>query len=77
MSDDAMSDNAIELRIETLELKLMDLDNTVQQLNEVILRQYRDIERLQMQHTELLNRMSQAPDSTPVTTAADEVPPHY
>jgi len=38
-----------EAHLESLELKMMDLENTVQQLNEVILRQYKDIERLQLQ----------------------------
>ena len=33
----------IDARIETLELKLMHLENTVHELNQVILQQYRDI----------------------------------
>jgi len=65
-----------DARLETLELKMMDLENTVQELNEVILRQYRDIERLQLQQEELLKRPTEASsDATP--TAQDELPPHY
>lgn len=65
-----------ETRLETLELKMMDLENTVQELHEVILRQYRDIERLQLQQEELLKRPTEAGnDTTP--SAQDELPPHY
>lgn len=64
-------------RIEALELKLMDVENTVQELNEVILRQYRDIERLQLQQEELLRRSTGGAVSGDVPTASDELPPHY
>lgn len=65
-------------RIEALELKLMDVENTVQELNEVILRQYRDIERLQLQQEELLRRSTGgAASGGAVPTASDELPPHY
>jgi len=49
-------ENADNQRLDDVELKLMDLENTVLELNDVILKQYRDIERLQMQHEELLKR---------------------
>ena len=64
-------------RIDNLELKLMDLENTVHELHEVIVRQYRDIERLQLQQEELLKRSSgvTASENAPLTT--DELPPHY
>lgn len=65
-----------EQRIDILELKIMDLENTVQQLNEVILRQYRDIERLQLQQLEVLNRMT-SPASSAAPSVLDELPPHY
>ena len=64
-------------RIEILELKLMDVENTVQELHEVILRQYRDIERLQLQQEELLNRSSGSASTEAVPTLTDELPPHY
>ncbi len=68
---------AVDARIETLELKLMDVENTVHELHEVILQQYRDIERLQLQQNELMNRMHGSTDSTATPSAADELPPHY
>ena len=66
-----------EAHIESLELKMMDLENTVQQLNEVILRQYKDIERLQLQQEELMNRVAGSSAGSATPSAADEIPPHY
>lgn len=64
--------------IESLELKMMDLENTVQELNDVILRQYKDIERLQFQQQELINRMANSSSDDDASPApADEIPPHY
>lgn len=76
MTDSSMP--LTEAHLESLELKMMDLENTVQELNDVILRQYKDIERLQLQQQELMNRMassSSGADASP--SAVDEVPPHY
>ena len=67
-----------EARMESLELKMMDLENTVQELNDVISRQYKDIERLQLQQDELMNRMAGSSTGTEATPSLlDEVPPHY
>lgn len=72
-----MANNEDRLRIDNLELKLMDLENTVQQLNDVILRQYRDIERLQLQQEELIKRSVGVLPSESTPSASDEIPPHY
>lgn len=67
-----------EQRMDALELKLMDLENTVQELNEVILRQYRDIDRLTKVQQELLNRMADGGANAEASPSAlDELPPHY
>ena len=63
--------------MESLELKLMDLENTVQQLNDVIISQNKDIERLQLQQQELLSRSSGAALADALPGASDERPPHY
>jgi len=76
MTDSSMP--LTEAHLESLELKMMDLENTVQELNDVILRQYKDIERLQLQQQELMNRMASSPSGAGTApTAVDEVPPHY
>ena len=72
-----MSENDPSLRMESLELKLMDLENTVQQLNDVIISQNKDIERLQLQQQELLSRSSGAALADALPGASDERPPHY
>ena len=67
-----------EAHLESLELKMMDLENTVQELNDVILRQYKDIEQLQLQQQELMKRMAgSAEPGGPTPSAIDELPPHY
>ena len=65
-------------RLTTLELKVMDVERTVEALDEVILRQARDIEtlraeraRLEARIESLAGELGEAPD------AADERPPHY
>ena len=55
----------------------MDMENTVHELNEVILTQYRDIERLQSQHERLMNRMINNNENAATPSATDELPPHY
>lgn len=76
MTDSSMP--LTEAHLESLELKMMDLENTVQELNDVILRQYKDIERLQLQQQELMNRMASSSSSADASpSAVDEVPPHY
>lgn len=64
-------------RIETLELKIMDLENTVQELHQVLLKQYQDIDRLQQQLKLLMQRMEGSNSAQALPTASDEVPPHY
>jgi len=55
----------------------MDVENTLQELNDVILRQYRDIERLQLQQEELLRHSTGGTASGAEPAASDELPPHY
>ena len=68
-------------RLETLELKFMELENTVSELNEVILTQYRDHQALTAVVAQLNARLSQMSDASgsddEIPSAADEVPPHY
>ncbi len=64
-------------RIEQLELKMMDLEDTLQQLNDVVLRQYRDIEQLRQLNTDLERKLESMNEPGASPSAADEVPPHY
>jgi len=74
---DPIVDPIHDKRLEALELKLMDMELTLQQLNDVVLKQYQDIERLQAAHNTLLKRLDSEQDTTPTPSVADEVPPHY
>ncbi len=72
-----MTADFLEQRIETLELKIMEMENTVHELNEVVLTQYRDIERMQSQHEQLINRMINNNENSAAPSTTDELPPHY
>jgi uncharacterized coiled-coil protein SlyX len=64
-------------QIENLEIKIMDLEVSLQQLNEVVLRQYRDIEQLRKTVDQLETKLDSGVEDGPRPNAADEVPPHY
>ncbi|MEE9319097.1 MAG: SlyX family protein [Granulosicoccus sp.] len=68
-------------RLESLELKLMELEHTVQQLNDVVLRQYRDIDALRQSQALLLEKLANSDNTASIhensATLADEPPPHY
>lgn len=66
-----------DARLEKLELKLMDMEIVLQQLNDVILQQYHDIEKLRNAHGALQKQLDSARENAVVPLPADEVPPHY
>ena len=69
---------AVDERLTTLELKLMDVEGTVEALDAVILRQARDIERLRAERERLEARIeSLAEGLGEAPSPADERPPHY
>ncbi len=69
--------NDDSVRLEQLELKMMDLEVTVQQLNDVVLRQYRDIEQLRQANTDLQRKLDTMNEPGAPPGVGDEVPPHY
>ena len=64
-------------RLEQLELKMMDLEVSIQQLNDEVLKQYRDIEQLRRTNTELERKLETLNEPGQSPSASDEVPPHY
>ena len=70
-------DNDESARIEQLELKMMDLEVSLQQLNDVVLRQYRDIEQLRQLNSDLERKLESINEPGPSPSAKDELPPHY
>ena len=64
-----------ESRITELEIKASFMEDTVEQLNQVIVRQQRQIELLARQLSELRDRV---PEGQPgQLSLRDELPPHY
>jgi len=64
-------------RIESLELKCMDLENTVQALNDQLVRQYQDMERFRREIERLETRIDTAQNAPGSADGGQEVPPHY
>jgi SlyX protein len=64
----------IERRLTELEIKASFAEDTVDRLNEVVVRQQRLIDLLTLEVTRLKDRPT--PD-TPPRTLRDELPPHY
>ncbi|MEE9334350.1 MAG: SlyX family protein [Granulosicoccaceae bacterium] len=69
-------------RLQQVELKLMEMEMTLHQLNEVVLTQYREIKQLEAAYAQLEKRLAQtsgAPTSETqsIPSIDDEVPPHY
>lgn len=66
----------MEQRIEAVELKLMDLELAIEQLNQVVLDQQQTIDTLNLK-IERYRRQLEAMDS-PIAPASEETPPpHY
>ncbi len=66
-----------DARLEALELKIMDLELVLQQLNEVVVTQYQDIERMRRSHQQLQGKLDEALEGRPDGGPIHEVPPHY
>ena len=64
-----------DTRLINLELKLLDLEHTIDQLNEVVVRQQAQIDRLVRELLELAQR--QPGDAPGFRSLRDELPPHY
>lgn len=73
-----MSADPQQDRFMAIEIKLAEQEDTVRVLNEVVIAQAEQIERLQalcFQLTERVSRLAEGADRK--ATAAEEVPPHY
>ena len=62
-------------RIDTLEARLTYQDDTIEQLNQTITAQWKQIDALTRQLTELKERLQDAENSA--TAPVNERPPHY
>lgn len=65
-----------ERRLEAVELKCMDLENSVAELNAVVIRQYQEIDLLKVQLERVRGQISGL-ESGNVENPAEPPPPHY
>ena len=70
-----MSEKELSDRIDALESRLAYQDETIEQLNQTITAQWKQIDALTRQLTALSERMQEAEANAPPT--ANERPPHY
>lgn len=70
-------DPNIEQRLTDLEIKASFTEDTVEQLNQVIVRQQEQIDRLVRELVELRNRATAADEPGAARNLRDELPPHY
>ena len=64
-------------RLENVETKLMELENTVSELNAVIIKQYEEIDRLQLSQERLATRLSEMNSNSDGDPSKEPPPPHY
>jgi SlyX protein len=68
---------ALEQRITDLEIKASFAEDTVEQLNAVVVRQQEQIDRLVRELLELRNQAAAASEPGGFRSLRDELPPHY
>ena len=64
-------------RLEALEFKIAHLERGLQELSDVVVRQQRDLDRLQREFRQLAEQLLSPQDPTPLPEDPDQVPPHY
>ena len=66
----------LEQRLEAVELKCMDLENSVAELNAVVIRQYQEIDQLNTQLERVRGQISGL-ESGSAENQTEPPPPHY
>ena len=72
-----MSEESLETRVVALEMRYMEQESTIQDLNEVILSQQREIDVMRRDLAELKEQMAAAGTSLVRDQSEEEPPPHY
>ncbi|MEE1611057.1 SlyX family protein [Microvirga sp. CF3016] len=70
-----MSDH--EARIEALEVRVAYQDKMIEDLNQTVIAQWKQIDGLKRQLNELLDRVQEVEDNTGGPSAPEPPPPHY
>jgi SlyX protein len=64
-------------RLENLEIKIAHLERGLQELSDVIVRQQQDLDRMQLQHQQLMEQLRSLHDDAGDMRSPIERPPHY
>lgn len=70
-------DDAIAARIEQLEIRITYQDETIEALNQTIMEQWQQIDRLKRQLTQLDARLQEAESRSGAAPQSEPPPPHY
>jgi SlyX protein len=70
-----MSD--LEVRIEALEVRVAYQDQMIEDLNQTVIAQWKQIDSLKRQLNELLDRVQEVADNAGGPSAPEPPPPHY
>jgi uncharacterized coiled-coil protein SlyX len=70
-------DHTTEARIDELETRLAQQDQSILELSDEIYRQQRQIAQLESKVLDLSDRLRAAASPAPDSDAASEIPPHY
>ena len=66
-----------ETRLEALEVKASFTEDTLERLNDVVVRQQQQIDRLLLEVNRLGQLLTAAPEADRSRSLRDELPPHY
>ncbi len=66
-----------DARLETIEIKIAHLEQTVAQLSDVLARQQREIDTVRARNQRLSDQLETLESAAVPASAADERPPHY
>jgi len=76
-SKNMLDESEKDRRLEIVETKLMEIENTVAELNAVIIKQYDEIERLHLMQERLATRFAEINSHAEADPANEPPPPHY
>ncbi|MDP8919889.1 MAG: SlyX family protein [Pseudomonadota bacterium] len=69
--------NPVDARIEALEVRIAYQDQVIEDLNQTVIAQWKQIESLRRQFAEVLDRVQDVEDNAGGPAAPEPPPPHY
>jgi SlyX protein len=69
--------DALNARIDALEVRVAYQDQVIEDLNQAVIEQWKRIESLKRQFSELLDRVQEVEDGTGSPSVPEPPPPHY